>query len=52
MTLYVECFHDAAYFGGIRDIGVWLAAVGESVATFFLGALIFNRLKPQFGSFL
>lgn len=52
MTLFVECFHDAAYFGGIRDIYVWLAAAAESAATFFFGALVFNRLKPQFGSFL
>lgn len=52
MTLYVECFHDAAYFGGIREPGLWLAAAGESAAVFFVGALIFNRLKPQFGSFL
>lgn len=52
MTLYVECFHDAAYFGGIRDGGLWLAAAGVSALVFMAGALIFNRLKPQFGSFL
>lgn len=52
MTLYVECFHDAAYFGGVTDLRLWLAAAGVSALAFLLGTLIFNRLKPQFGSFL
>jgi lipopolysaccharide transport system permease protein len=52
MTIFVECFHDAAYFGSIQKLWVWLLACCLSVGMLLLGSFTFKRLKPQFGTFL
>lgn len=52
ITVFVESFHDAAYYGGIRSWLVWLVALGLGCAATWLGAMVFARLKPHFGSYL
>jgi lipopolysaccharide transport system permease protein len=52
VTIFVESFHDSAYFGGIRSWLVWLLASGLGIAATCLGATVFARLKPYFGSYL
>lgn len=52
VTIFVETFHDAAYYGGIRSWLLWLAAFGLGCAATWLGAMVFARLKPHFGSYL
>lgn len=52
VTVFVESFHDSAYYGGIRSWMVWLIALGLGCAATWLGAMVFARLKPHFGSYL
>jgi lipopolysaccharide transport system permease protein len=52
ITMYVEMFHDAAYYGGIRSWTVWLAALFAGAIATWIGAMVFARLKPHFGSYL
>lgn len=52
ITMYVENFHDAAYYGGVRSWTVWLVALLVGAVTAWAGAMIFARLKPHFGSYL
>lgn len=52
ITAYVETFHDAAYYGEIRNWLIWLAALTLGCSATWLGAMIFARLKPHFGSYL
>lgn len=52
VTVYIEMFHDAAYYGEIRSVMVWLVALFLGGATTWLGAMLFARLKPHFGSYL
>ena len=51
-TTFVECFHDAAYYGGIRSYGLWLGAMAWSVGSLLIGVTLFHRSKHQFGSFV
>lgn len=51
-TFFVEIFHDAVYYGGIRSWLTWFVAVMLSCIFSFLGASLFYRWKPHFGSFL
>ena len=51
-TIFVETFHDGAYYGGIRSGVLWLVALGIGCAAAWLGAMVFARLKPHFGSYL
>lgn len=51
-TVFIETFHDAAYYGGIRSWILWLAALAVGAASTWIGAMIFARLKPHFGSYL
>lgn len=51
-TTFIEMFHDAAYYAGIRDYGLWLGGVAWSIASLLLGVTVFHRSKHQFGSFL
>lgn len=52
VTMYVEMFHDAAYYGAIRSWTVWLVAMAGGAFATWVGAMIFARLKPHFGSYL
>lgn len=52
VTVFVESFHDAAYYGGIRSWLVWLIALALGGAATWFGAMVFARLKPHFGSYL
>lgn len=52
ITVYVVSFHDAAYYGGVHSWAVWLAALFLGIVTILIGAMIFARLKPHFGSYL
>lgn len=52
LTVFVESFHDAAYYGGIRNWIVWLIAMAAGCAAIWFGAMVFARLKPHFGSYL
>jgi lipopolysaccharide transport system permease protein len=51
-TMFMEAFHDAAYYGGIRSLTLWLIAALTGVVMCWVGAVIFARLKPHFGSYL
>jgi lipopolysaccharide transport system permease protein len=51
MTVFIECFHDAGYYGSMRT-SVWVVACVLGSASFLIGATLFARLKPQFGSHL
>lgn len=52
ITTFIETFHDAAYYGGVRNWVLWCAAVLLGLASTWVGALVFSRLKPHFGSYL
>lgn len=52
VTLFIETFHDAAYYGGIRYGFVWILASAVGILSTWFGAMIFARLKPHFGSYL
>lgn len=52
ITIYIESFHDAAYYGGIRSWMLWMAALSLGCAATWFGAMVFARLKPYFGSYL
>lgn len=52
ITMYVENFHDAAYYGGVRSWTLWLVALFAGAISAWVGAIIFARLKPHFGSYL
>jgi homopolymeric O-antigen transport system permease protein len=52
VTYFVVCFHDAAYFGGIRSPAMWIGAAVLAIITPLCGAAVFSRLKPYFGSFV
>lgn len=52
VTVYMEMFHDAAYYGGVRSAIVWFVALVLGGAMTWLGAMLFARLKPHFGSYL
>jgi lipopolysaccharide transport system permease protein len=52
VTTFIETFHDAAYYGELRNWLLWGAAVLMGLAATWLGAMVFARLKPHFGSYL
>lgn len=52
ITWYVETFQDALAFGGVRSPAVWIGAAVIAGVSCLLGATVFTRLKPQFGSFV
>ncbi len=52
VTYFVMIFHDLAYHGAIQSPPVWGAALVLSLLSVVLGALVFSRLKPHFGSYL
>lgn len=52
ITVFIETFHDAAYYGGIRSWLIWLIALGLGCLATWFGAMVFARLKPYFGSYL
>lgn len=52
ITVFMEMFHDAAYYGEVRSWSMWLIASVVGAAATFLGAMLFARLKPHFGSYL
>ncbi|MBY2909016.1 ABC transporter permease [Rhizobium leguminosarum] len=52
VTVFMENFHDAAYYGGIRDPLTWIAALILGGSATWFGAMVFSRLKPHFGSYL
>jgi len=52
VTLFIETFHDAAYYGTIRSWSVWITANAIGLFSLWIGATIFARLKPHFGSYL
>ncbi|AMK75100.1 hypothetical protein A1342_02135 [Methylomonas methanica] len=52
VTVFIESFHDAAYYGGIRSWTIWLVALSGGMIVTWGGAMIFARLKPHFGSYL
>lgn len=52
VTVYIESFHDTAYYGSIRNWLIWLVALCMGITATWVGAMIFARLKPHFGSHL
>lgn len=52
VTVFIELFHDAAYFGGIRSWIVLCSAMLVGIVTAWFGAMVFAKLKPHFGSYL
>lgn len=52
MTWFIELFHDSLAYGEVRHISVWIVASSMAVITCMVGAVLFARLKPQFGSFV
>uniref|UniRef100_A0A9E7ZKR5 ABC transporter permease n=1 Tax=Bosea sp. NBC_00436 TaxID=2969620 RepID=A0A9E7ZKR5_9HYPH len=52
MTWFIELFHDALAYGEIRHISVWIGASTMATIACMVGAVLFARLKPQFGSFV
>jgi ABC-type polysaccharide/polyol phosphate export permease len=52
ITYLILCFQDAAYYGTIAHPIAWLVAFGFSLASFLVGARVFNVLQRYFGSFL
>ena len=52
ITYFIECFHDAGYYGGIRSPLEWSIAAGLAAVSLATGATVFYRLKPHFGSYL
>ena len=51
ITVFIECFHDAGYYGAVRPL-IWLAATALGLISALVGAALFARLKPYFGSYL
>lgn len=52
MTYFVMMFHDAVYFGTVTSPVVWLVGTGLAGTSFVVGAAVYARLKPHFGTFL
>jgi len=52
VTVFIEIFHDAAYYGGIRSWLIWFVALAMGGLMTWLGAMLFARMKPHFGSYL
>jgi lipopolysaccharide transport system permease protein len=52
VTVFIETFHDTAYYGGIRSWFVWITATVVGLVFCWAGAAIFAKLKPHFGSYL
>jgi len=52
VTVFVESFHDSAYYGGVQSWLVWSVAMVLGFSTTWFGAMVFARLKPHFGSYL
>ncbi len=52
VTVFIETFHDAAYYGGVRSWMVLAATAAIGLFTAWLGASVFAKLKPHFGSYL
>lgn len=52
LTIFMENFHDAAYYGGVRHLLTWVAALVIGCLATWFGAMVFSRLKPHFGSYL
>jgi len=52
ITVFIESFHDVAYYGGIRSWLIWLIALCLGGSATWFGAMVFARLKPHFGSYL
>jgi ABC-type polysaccharide/polyol phosphate export permease len=52
ITYIIFAFQDATNYGSITHPAAWAIALGLSVASFLLGARVFNILQRQFGTFL
>jgi len=52
ITFYIETFHDVAYYGEIRSLSIWVIATIIGLLSLWIGAAIFAKLKPHFGSYL
>lgn len=52
VTLFIETFHDGAYYGGVSSWLVWALATIVGLFCVVIGATLFARLKPHFGSYL
>ncbi len=52
IAYFIMIFHDLAYYGTIQSPSAWGAATALSLLSAVLGALLFSRLKPHFGSYL
>ncbi len=52
VTIFIEMFHDAAYYGELRSWVIWFIAFVIGTSAIWLGAVIFAYLKPHFGSYL
>jgi lipopolysaccharide transport system permease protein len=52
ITPFVMCFHEAAYYQMAGGPGPWLVSGAFAAGTLFIGAWLFDRLKPYFGTFL
>ncbi len=52
ITYIIFAFQDATNYGSITHPAAWAMALGLSVASFLLGARVFNILQRQFGTFL
>jgi len=51
-TYFIGMFHDLAYYGTVQSPLGLAAALGLAVAAVLIGAALFGRLKPHFGSYL
>jgi len=52
ITYIIFSFQDATNYGSIAHPAAWAVALGASVASFLLGARVFNILQRQFGTYL
>jgi lipopolysaccharide transport system permease protein len=52
VTIFIETFHDAAYYGELRSWPLWAASLLIGIVATWFGAMVFARLKPHFGSYL
>lgn len=52
VTSFIEVFHDAAYYGGVRNWCVVVATFLIGAFTAWFGMMVFAKLKPYFGSYL
>ncbi len=48
----VWCYQDACYFGRFEHPWAWGVFATLSLGTFYVGYLVFRRLKPMFGNVL